>query len=202
MSGTVFGSRIRSSVSTFAFVALMATAPVLSAGAATVAPAAPATPAPAATTDSTTTAPKLDQKADQKAVTKSEATKTEASKSEAPKTDATKADATKADAGKTEAGKTKHEQVAATPKAEVTKTQADAVAKELGAKPTDQLTVQLGKYHEQMLAAHALKDSAARDKAVADARQQLAGIGGKPVTAEQAAKIDGILGLKTSTTIQ
>lgn len=197
MSGTVFGSRIRSSVSTFAFVALMATAPVLSAGAATVAPAAPATPAPAATTDSTTTAPKLDQKADQKAVTKSEATKTEATKSEAPK-----ADATKADAGKTEAGKTKHEQVAATPKAEVTKTQADAVAKELGAKPTDQLPVQLGKYHEQMLAAHALKDSAARDKAVADARQQLAGIGGKPVTAEQAAKIDGILGLKTSTTIQ
>ncbi|WP_377809035.1 hypothetical protein ABNQ38_27770 [Azospirillum sp. A29] len=197
MSGTVFGSRIRSSVSTFAFVALMATAPVLSAGAATVAPAAPATPAPAATTDSTTTAPKLDQKADQKAVTKSEATKTEATKTEAPK-----ADATKADAGKTEPGKTKHEQVAATPKAEVTKTQADAVAKELGAKPTDQLTVQLGKYHEQMLAAHALKDSAARDKAVADARQQLAGIGGKPVTAEQAAKIDGILGLKTSTTIQ
>ncbi|PWC75182.1 hypothetical protein [Azospirillum sp. TSH64] len=197
MSGTVFGSRIRSSVSTFAFVALMATAPVLSAGAATVAPAAPATPAPAATTDSTTTAPKLDQKADQKAVTKSEATKTEATKIEAPK-----ADATKADAGKTEAGKTKHEQVAATPKAEVTKTQADAVAKELGAKPTDQLPVQLGKYHEQMLAAHALKDSAARDKAVADARQQLAGIGGKPVTAEQAAKIDGILGLKTSTTIQ
>lgn len=197
MSGTVFGSRIRSSVSTFAFVALMATAPVLSAGAATVAPAAPATPAPAATTDSTTTAPKLDQKADQKAVTKSEATKTEATKSEAPK-----ADATKADAGKTEAGKTKHEQVAATPKAEVTKTQADAVAKELGAKPTDQLTVQLGKYHEQMLAAHALKDSAARDKAVTEARQQLAGIGGKPVTAEQAAKIDGILGLKTSTTIQ
>ncbi|MBP2304682.1 hypothetical protein GBZ48_06465 [Azospirillum melinis] len=192
MSGTVFGSRIRSSVSTFAFVALLATAPVLSAGAATVAPAAPATPAPAATTDSTTTAPKLDQKADQKAVTKSEATKTEAPK----------ADATKADAGKTEAGTTKHEQVAATPKAEVTKTQADAVAKELGAKPTDQLLVQLGKYHEQMLAAHALKDSAARDKAVADARQQLAGIGGKPVTAEQAAKIDGILGLKTSTTIQ
>ncbi|WP_395459406.1 hypothetical protein ACHMW5_26075 [Azospirillum melinis] len=197
MSGTVFGSRIRSSVSTFAFVALMATAPVLSAGAATVAPAAPATPAPAATTDSTTTAPKLDQKADQKAVTKSEATKTEATKTEAPK-----ADATKADAGKTEAGKTKHEQVAATPKAEVTKTQADAVAKELGAKPTDQLPVQLGKYHEQMLAAHALKDSAARDKAVTEARQQLAGIGGKPVTAEQAAKIDGILGLKTSTTIQ
>ncbi|WP_376956550.1 hypothetical protein ABNQ39_07655 [Azospirillum sp. A26] len=170
----------------------MATAPVLSAGAATVAPAVPATPAPAATTDSTTTAPKLDQKADQKAVTKSEATKTEVQKTEAPKADATKADA----------GKTKHEQVAATPKAEVTKTQADAVAKELGAKPTDQLTVQLGKYHEQMLAAHALKDSAARDKAVADARQQLAGIGGKPVTAEQAAKIDGILGLKTSTTIQ
>lgn len=192
MSGTVFGSRIRSSVSTFAFVALMATAPVLSAGAATVAPAAPATPAPAVTTDSTTTAPKLDQKADQKAVTKSEATKGEAPK----------ADATKADAGKAEAGKTKHEQVAATPKAEVTKTQADAVAKELGAKPTDQLPVQLGKYHEQMLAAHALKDSAARDKAVADARQQLAGIGGKPVTAEQAAKIDGILGLKTSTAIQ
>jgi len=197
MSGTVFGSRIRSSVSTFAFVALMATAPVLSAGAATVAPAAPATPAPAATTDSTTTAPKLDQKADQKAVTKSEATKTDAQK-----TDAVKADATKADAGKVDAGKTKHEQVAATPKAEVTKTQADAVAKELGAKPTDQLPVQLGKYHEQMLAAHALKDSAARDKAVADARQQLAGIGGKPVTAEQAAKIDGILGLKTSTTVQ
>lgn len=195
MSGTVFGSRIRSSVSTLAFVALMATAPVLSAGAATVAPAAPATPAPAATTDSTTATPA--PKAEQKAVTKSEGTKTEATKAEAPKADATKADATKADAGKT-----KHEQVAATPKAEVTKAQADAVAKELGAKPSDQLSAQLGKYHEQMLAAHALKDSAARDKAVADARQQLASIGGKPVTAEQAAKIDGILGVKTSTNIQ
>ncbi|PWC86617.1 hypothetical protein TSH100_12710 [Azospirillum sp. TSH100] len=192
MSGTVFGSRIRSSVSTFAFVALMATAPVLSAGAATVAPAVPATSAPAATTDSTATAPKLDQKVDQKAVTKSEAPKTEATKHETPK----------ADAGKVDAGKTKHEQVAATPKVEVTKTQADAVAKELGAKPSEQLSAQLGKYHEQMLAAHALKDTAARDKAVAEARQQLAGIGGKPVTAEQAAKIDGILGLKTSTTIQ
>ncbi|MCM8734143.1 hypothetical protein M5E06_08020 [Azospirillum sp. A1-3] len=192
MSGTIFGSRIRSSVSTLAFAALMAAAPVLSAGAATVVPAAPAASAPAATTDSTTTAPKVEQKTDHKAVTKSEATKTEATKHEAPKADATKADA----------GKTKHEQVAATPKAEVTKTQADAVAKELGAKPTEQLTVQLGKYHEQMLAAHALKDSAARDKAVAEARQQLASIGGKPVTAEQAAKIDGILGLKSSTTIQ
>ncbi|MBY6262159.1 hypothetical protein EI613_09540 [Azospirillum sp. 412522] len=181
MSGTVFGSRIRSSVSTFAFAALLAAAPVLGAGAATVVPAAPAASAPAATTDSTTTAPapstKVEQKADHKAVTKTEATKTDA-------------------------GKTKHEQVAATPKAEVTRTQADAVAKELGAKPTDQLSVQLGKYHEQMMAAHALKDSAARDKAVAEARQQLASIGGKPVTAEQAAKIDGILGLKTSTTIQ
>lgn len=192
MSGTVFGSRIRSSVSTFAFVALMATAPVLSAGAATVAPAVPATPAPAATTDSTTTTPAPAAKAEQKAVTKSEATKTEATKIEAPKADATKADA----------GKTKHEQVAATPKAEVTKTQAEAVAKELGAKPSDQLSAQLGKYHDQMLAAHALKDSAARDKAVAEARQQLATIGGKPVTAEQAAKIDNILGVKTSTTIQ
>jgi len=192
MSGTIFGSRIRSSVSTLAFAALMAAAPVLSAGAATVVPAAPAASAPAATTDSTTTAPKVEHKADQKAVTKSEATKTEATKHEVPKADATKADA----------GKTKHEQVAATPKAEVTKTQADAVAKELGAKPTEQLTVQLGKYHEQMLAAHALKDSAARDKAVAEARQQLASIGGKPVTAEQAAKVDGILGLKSSTTIQ
>lgn len=191
MSGTVFGSRIRSSVSTFAFAAMMAAAPVLSAGAATVVPATPAASAPAATTDSTT-APKVEQKTDQKAVTKTEATKSEATKTEAPKVDATKADA----------GKTKHEQVAATPKAEVTKTQADAVAKELGAKPTDQLTVQLGKYHEQMLAAHALKDSAARDKAVAEARQQLATIGGKPVTAEQAAKIDNILGVKTSTTIQ
>lgn len=192
MSGTVFGSRIRSSVSTFAFVALMATAPVLSAGAATVAPAVPATPAPAATTDSTTTTPAPAVKAEQKAVTKSEATKTEATKIEAPKADATKADA----------GKSKHEQVAATPKAEVTKTQAEAVAKELGAKPSDQLSAQLGKYHEQMLAAHALKDGAARDKAVAEARQQLASIGGKPVTAEQAAKIDGILGVKTSTNIQ
>ncbi|KAA0582846.1 hypothetical protein [Azospirillum sp. Sh1] len=191
MSGTVFGSRIRSSVSTFAFAAMMAAAPVLSAGAATVVPATPAASAPAATTDSTT-APKVEQKTDQKAVTKTEATKTEATKHEVPKVDATKADA----------GKTKHEQVAATPKAEVTKTQADAVAKELGAKPTDQLTVQLDKYHEQMLAAHALKDSAARDKAVAEARQQLATIGGKPVTAEQAAKIDNILGVKTSTTIQ
>ncbi|HYF87907.1 hypothetical protein [Azospirillum sp.] len=197
MSGTVFGSHVRSSVSTFAFVVLMATAPVLSAGAATVAPAAPATPAPAATTDSTTTTPAPAPKAEQKAVTKSEATKTEATKIDAPKADATKADATKADAGKT-----KHEQVAATPKAEVTKAQADAVAKELGAKPSDQLSVQLGKYHEQMLAAHALKDGAARDKAVAEARQQLASIGGKPVTAEQAAKIDGILGVKTSTNIQ
>ncbi|KAA0583487.1 hypothetical protein FZ983_02420 [Azospirillum sp. B21] len=192
MSGTVFGSRIRSSVSTFAFVALMATAPVLSAGAATVVPAAPAAPAPAATTDSTTTTPAPAAKAEQKGVTKSEATKSEATKSENTKTDATKADA----------GKTKHEQVAATPKAEVTKAQADAVAKELGAKPSDQLSVQLGKYHEQMLAAHALKDTAARDKAVAEARQQLASIGGKPVTAEQAAKIDGILGVKTSTNIQ
>ena len=184
MSGTVFGSRIRSSVSTFAFVALMATAPVLSAGATTVAPAAPATSAPAATTDSTTAtpAPKAEQKADGKALTKTEATKTEATK--------------------TEAAKPKHDQVAATPKAEVTKTQADAVAKELGAKPTEQLPVQLGKYHEQILAAHALKDSAARDKAVAEARQQLTAIGGKPVTAEQAAKIDGILGVKTSTIIQ
>ncbi|MFP5517173.1 MAG: hypothetical protein ACLGJC_29350 [Alphaproteobacteria bacterium] len=202
MSGTVFGSRIRSSVSTFAFVALMATAPVLSAGAATVAPAAPAMPAPAATTDSTTTTPAPAPKAEQKAVTKSEATKTEATKTEAPKADATKADAGKADATKADVGKTKHEQVAATPKAEVTKTQAEAVAKELGAKPTDQLSAQLGKYHEQMLAAHALKDTAARDKAVAEARQQLASIGGKPVTAEQAAKIDGILGVKTSTNIQ
>lgn len=179
MSGTVFGSRIRSSVSTFAFVALMATAPVLSAGATTVAPAAPATSAPAATTDSTTAmpAPKAEQKADGKALTKTEGIKTEAAKP-------------------------KHDQVAATPKAEVTKTQADAVAKELGAKPTEQLPVQLGKYHEQILAAHALKDSAARDKAVAEARQQLTAIGGKPVTAEQAAKIDGILGVKTSTIIQ
>ena len=177
MSGTIFGSRIRSSVSTFAFAALMAAAPVLSAGAATVVPAAPAASTPAATTDSTTPAPAPTTKVEQKAVTKGEVTKTEA-------------------------GKTKHEQVAATPKAEVTKSQADAVAKELGAKPTDQLSVQLGKYHEQMLAAHALKDSTARDKAVAEARQQLAGIGGKPVTAEQAAKIDNILGVKTSTTIQ
>ena len=192
MSGTIFGSRIRSSVSTLAFAAMMAAAPMLSAGAATVVPAAPAASAPAATTDSTMTAPKVEQKTDHKAVTKSETTKPEATKHEAPKADATKADA----------GKTKHEQVAATPKAEVTKTQADAVAKELGAKPTDQLSVQLGKYHEQMLAAHALKDSAARDKAVAEARQQLATIGGKPVTTEQAAKIDNILGVKTSTTIQ
>lgn len=192
MSGTVFGSRIRSSISTFAFAAMMAAAPVLSAGAATVVPAAPAASTPAATTDSTTTAPKVEQKADQKPVIKSEATKPEATKHQAPKAEATKA----------EAGKTKHEQVAATPKAEVTKTQADAVAKELGAKPTEQLTVQLGKYHEQMLAAHALKDSTARDKAVAEARQHLATIGGKPVTAEQAAKIDNILGVKTSTTIQ
>lgn len=178
MSGTVFGSRIRSSVSTFAFVALMATAPVLSAGATTVAPAVPATSAPAATTDSTTAtpAPKADQKVDQKADGKA--------------------------LTKTEAAKPKHDQVAATPKAEVTRTQADAVAKELGAKPTEQLPVQLGKYHEQILAAHALKDSAARDKAVAEARQQLTAIGGKPVTAEQAAKIDGILGVKTSTIIQ
>ncbi|MBP2299447.1 hypothetical protein [Azospirillum picis] len=193
MSGTVFGSRIRSSVSTFAFAALVAAAPMLAAGAAgaaTIVPASPTAPAPAATTDSTTAtpAPKVEQKADQKAegksVTKAEGARTETQGQAAPAT------------------KQQHQQVAATPKAEVTKAQADAVAKELGAKPTEQLSVQLGKYHEQILAAHALKDGAARDKAVAEARQQLAAIGGKPVTAEQAAKIDGILGVKTSTTIQ
>ncbi|AWK86659.1 hypothetical protein DEW08_10775 [Azospirillum thermophilum] len=91
-------------------------------------------------------------------------------------------------------------QVATTPKAdhhktEVTKTQADAVAKELGAKPSDTLAVQLGKYAEQMHAAAALKDTAQRGKAVTEARRQLSSIAGKPVTPEQAAKVDGLLGL-------
>ena len=74
-------------------------------------------------------------------------------------------------------------------------TQADAVAKELGAKPSDTLAVQLGKYAEQMHAAAALKDTAQRGKAVTEARQQLSSIAGKPVTPEQAAKVDSLLGL-------
>lgn len=169
MSGTNFGSRVRSSVSTFAVAALLAAAPVLavgSASAATVdlsAPAVTAAPAPAV--------------------------KAAPAQTQTQATTATPA-------------KPAHVQVATTPKAEVTRTQADAVAKELGAKPSDALAGQLGTYHEKIVAAHALKDAAARDKAVTEARQQLTAIGGKPVTAEQAAKIDGILGVKATTAIQ
>lgn len=171
MSGNVFGSRIRSSVSTFAVVALMAAAPGLAAGSASAATADLSTPSTATTTISPQApAPKAEHKAD---------TKTEAQTTTKP-------------------GQV---QVATTPKAEVTKTQADAVAKELGAKPSDTLAVQLGKYHEQIQAANALKDSAARTKAVTEAHQQLTAIGGKPVTAEQAAKIDGILGVKTAPSV-
>ncbi|MFD1625744.1 hypothetical protein [Azospirillum griseum] len=87
-------------------------------------------------------------------------------------------------------------QVASTAKIEVSKTQAEAVAKELGAKPGDALVGQLTKYVTQRQAAGALTDAAAKTKAVTEAHQQLASIGGKPVTPEQAAKIDGILGIK------
>ncbi|MFD1625745.1 hypothetical protein [Azospirillum griseum] len=87
-------------------------------------------------------------------------------------------------------------QVASTAKVEVSKTQAEAVAKELGAKPGDALVGQLTKYVTQRQAASALTDAAAKTKAVTEAHQQLASIGGKPVTPEQAAKIDGILGIK------
>lgn len=182
MSGTNFGSRIRSSVSTFAVAALLAAAPALVVGSASAAtvdlstPSATATPAPAA-------------KAEPKAATKTELQTPAQTPAQTQATTATPAKPT-------------HVQVATTPKAEVTKTQADAVAKELGAKPSDALAGQLGTYHEKIVAAHALKDATARDKAVTEARQQLTAIGGKPVTAEQAAKIDGILGVKAATTVQ
>jgi len=178
MSGTVFGSRIRSSVSTFAVVALLAAAPALVVGSASAATSEPAAPSATVTT---APAPKVEQKADTatKAPAKAEAQTQAQTAVQAP-------------------AKPTHVQVSATPKAEVTKAQADAVAKELGAKPTDSLTVQLGQYHERIEAAHALKDGAARAKAVTEARQQLTAIGGKPVTPEQAAKIDGILGIKSA----
>lgn len=183
MSGFVFGKRIGSSVSTFAVAALLSAVPVLVAGnASATTPASPATvtttnPAGAPTAASPTqAAPKVEQKVESKH-------------------DAVKADASKIDAGKTDAAKPGAVQVATTPKAEVSKTQADAVAKELGGKSSDGLSVTLGKYSEQMRAAAAIKDSAQRTKAVTEARQQLSSIGGKPVTTEQAAKIDSILGL-------
>lgn len=180
MSGFVFGSRFRTSVSTFAVAALLAAAPALAAGNASTAsgdsstpvtkaaPAAPAVQAPAA----------------------------QAPASQAPAPQATGAGA----AAASTTPKALPTQVATTPKAdhhktEVTKTQADAVAKELGAKPSDTLAVQLGKYAEQMHAAAALKDTAQRGKAVTEARQQLSSIAGKPVTPEQAAKVDSLLGL-------
>ncbi len=168
MSGNVFGSRIRSTVSTFAVTALLAATPALIAGSASAATVDPG--APSATS---TQAPAQKQVQAQ----------------------------TKTTAQAQTPAKPSHDQVAATPKAEVTKAQAEAVAKELGAKPTDNLAVQLGKYHEQIDAANALKDSAARTKAVTEARQQLTAIGGKPVTAEQAAKVDGILGVKAAPAI-
>ncbi len=172
MSGTIFGSRIRSSVSTFAVAALLAAAPALLIGSAS-----------AATVDATAPAAKVEPKA----VTKTEVQTPAQIPVQTQATVATPA-------------KPAHVQVAATPKAEVTKAQAEAVAKELGAKTSDALAGQLGAYHEKIAAAHALKDGGARDKAVTEARQQLTVIGGKPVTAEQAAKIDGILGVKAAPT--
>lgn len=179
MSGFVFGKRIGSSVSTFAVAALLSAAPALIASNASA--TTPASPGTVVTTNpagapATSTAPKVEQKAESKH-------------------DAVKADASKVDAGKVDASKPGAVQVATTPKAEVTKIQAEAVAKELGGKSSDGLSVTLGKYSEQMRAAAAIKDSAQRTKAVTEARQQLTSIGGKPVTTEQAAKIDSILGL-------
>ena len=179
MSGNVFGSRIRSSVSTFAVVALMAAAPALVAGSASAAMVDPSASPAAASPSAASPVPKADHKADAKAATKTEL---------------------QGQAQSATPAKPSHVQIAATPKAEVTKTQADAVAKELGTKPSDALAVQLGTYHERIEAANALKDGTARAKAVTEARQQLTTIGGKPVTAEQAAKIDGILGVKTAPT--
>lgn len=184
MSGTIFGSRIRSSVSTFAVAALLAAAPALAVGSASAATVEPTAP-PAATAP----APKAEKKAETGA-TKAEAQTAPTASSTASPTAAAPA-------------KPSQVQIATTPKAEVTKAQADAVAKELGAKPTDSLTVQLGQYHEKIEAANALKDSTARAKAVTEAHQQLTAIGGKPVTPEQIAKIDGILGVKsTPSTVQ
>ncbi|MGF7172818.1 hypothetical protein [Azospirillum doebereinerae] len=178
MSGTVFGSRIRSSVSTFAVAALLAAAPALVVGSASAATTEPTAPSATVTT---APAPKVEQKAETatKAPAKSDVQGPAQTSVQAP-------------------AKPTHVQVSNAPKVEVTKTQADAVAKELGAKPTDTLAVQLGQYHEKIEAANALKDSAARTKAVTEARQQLTAIGGKPVTPEQATKIDGILGIKTA----
>lgn len=179
MSGFVFGKRIGSSVSTFAVAALLSAAPALIASNASA--TTPASPAMVTTTNpagapAVSATPKVEQKVESKH-------------------DAVKADASKVDAGKVDPSKPGAVQVATTPKAEVTKIQADAVAKELGGKSSDGLSVTLGKYSEQMRAAAAIKDSAQRTKAVTEARQQLTSIGGKPVTTEQAAKIDSILGL-------
>lgn len=174
MSGFVFGKRIGSSVSTFVVAALLSAVPVLVSGNASA--ATPASPATVTTTNpagapAVSATPKVEQKVE------------------------SKHDAVKADASKVDPAKPGAVQVAATPKAEVTKIQADAVAKELGGKSSDGLSVTLGKYSEQMRAAAAIKDSTQRTKAVTEARQQLTSIGGKPVTTEQAAKIDSILGL-------
>ncbi|MBP2227168.1 phosphoribosylformylglycinamidine (FGAM) synthase PurS component [Azospirillum agricola] len=170
-------------------MALLAAAPALVAGSASAATVDQGAPSATSTAPSAAPAPKTEQKAAVPAATQTT--------SQAPAATTTQA-APQAAAP----AKPGHVQVATTPKAEVTKAQADAVAKELGAKPTDALSVQLGKYHEQIEAAHALKEKAARDKAVTEARQQLTAIGGKPVTPEQAAKVDGILGVKAPSTIQ
>ncbi|RJF84985.1 hypothetical protein D3877_11035 [Azospirillum cavernae] len=148
MSVTVFGARVRSSISTLAVAGLLtAGLAVGSASAATVDPA----PAPQGAAQTSASAP----------------------------------------------AKSTAVQIASTAKAvEISKTQIEAVAKELGAKPSDALTSQLTKYHSDIQAATALTDPAAKTKAVTEARQQLAAIGGKPVTPEQAAKIDAILGVK------
>jgi hypothetical protein len=165
MSGTVFGARVRSSVSTLAFAGLLAAG--LSAGSASA-----ASVEPTATVTSPTAAPVLKSAPIQAAPG---ATQTSI---QAP-------------------AKSAIVQIASTAKSvEISKTQIGAVAKELGAKPSDALTSQLTKYHSQIQAATALTDPAAKTKAMTEARQHLAAIGGKPVTPEQAAKIDAILGVK------
>jgi hypothetical protein len=172
MSGTVFGARVRSSVSTLAFAGLLAAGlAVGSASAAQVEPTATGSSA-APTATSPTAAPALKSAPIQAAPG---ATQTSI---QAP-------------------AKSAVVQIASTAKSvEISKTQISAVAKELGAKPSDALTSQLTKYHSQIQAATALTDPAAKTKAVTEARQHLAAIGGKPVTPEQAAKIDAILGVK------
>lgn len=172
MSGTVFGARVRSSVSTLAFAGLLAAG--LAAGSASAALVEPTATAPSAAPTATnpTAAPVLKSTPIQAAPG---ATQTSI---QAP-------------------AKPAAVQIASTAKAvEISKTQVEAVAKELGAKPSDALTGQLTKYHSQIQAATALTDPAAKTKAVTEARQQLAAIGGKPVTPEQVAKIDAILGVK------